>query len=63
MANGDVIVLIKQITKEAGVAINQQDSFSDMPDTAEDVRVSIISRTNSGNDVIYDVMCSGVATV
>ena len=61
MAIGDVIVLIKEITKEAGVAINQQDSFSDMPATATNVSVQLILKNTSGSDVVYDAVCTGIA--
>ena len=62
MANGDVIVIIKQITKVTGTDFTNLDFFTGMPATAEDVRVQVIPRTDT-SDVLYDVVATGVETV
>lgn len=61
MADGDVIVIIKQVTKVLGTDFTDLDFFTGMPATAEDVRVQVIARTQGG-DVVYDVIATGVAT-
>lgn len=62
MADGDVIVIIKQVTKVTGTDFTDLDAFTGMPATAEDVRVQVIPRTDT-SDVLYDVVATGVATV
>lgn len=62
MADGDVILIIKQVTKVTGTDFTNLDFFDGMPATAEDVRVQVIPRTDT-SDVLYDVIATGVATV
>ena len=62
MADGDVIVIIKQVTKATGTDFTNLDFFTGMPATAEDVRVQVIPRTQDSGNVVYDVVASGVAT-
>jgi len=61
MADGDVIVIIKQVTKVVGVDFTDLDFFDGMPATAEDVRVQVIARSTT-DSVVYDVIATGVAT-
>jgi len=62
MANGDVIIIIKQVTKVLGTDFTDLDFFTGMPATAEDIRIQVIPRTQDSGNVVYDVVASGVAT-
>lgn len=62
MADGDVIVIIKQVTKVTGTDFSDLDLFTGMPATAESVRVQVIPRTQDSGNVIYDVVATAVAT-
>jgi len=63
MADGDVIVIITEVTKVTGTDFTDLDAFTGMPATAEDVRVQVIPKTQADGSVLYDVVATGVATV
>lgn len=62
MADGDVIVIIKQVTKVLATDFTNLDFFTGMPADAEDIRVQVIPRTQDSGNVVYDVVATAVAT-
>lgn len=62
MADGDVIVIIKQVSKVEGTDFTDLDYFTGMPATAELIKVDVNPRTQTDGTIVYDIIATGVAT-
>ena len=63
MAAGDITIVIKQVTKKLGTDVNTVAfiTAAELPAAFTDKTISIQKRSNNGQDVIYDVIATGVA--
>lgn len=62
MASGDVRLLVNQITKVAGTEFSDLDFCPEILAGDTNANVNVVPREQTGDTVVYDVVCSSIAT-